>query len=377
VRDHGGAGPCALLLHGGAANLAGWDELAALLVKDFRVAAFDANGHGASETPPQLDVDLPLREVETTLRALGFERPLLIGSSLGGSVALRFAAAGRPLAGVAALDGAPWWRAGERVRPPADPASERARLEAAGYGAVRTSDEVERAIAAAVASRGAYSAAAVEAETRRTYQRRADGLFQRKPTLDHLMAMGALSDEAIAVAGIELFDRIACPVLLLHAERSVTSSYGRRSEEQRARLSALDAHANVEAVWLDAGHLIHYELPGEVAARIRAFARRSTCSISGGGAEPLVWICWWRRGESNSRHADFQSAALPTELPRPGTQLRPGAAPQRRVGPDRGRSIALAGRFDNGARGAQRSAAGSIRMEPITWSTSGRFSWAG
>jgi pimeloyl-ACP methyl ester carboxylesterase len=114
----------------------------------------------------------------------------------------------------------------------------------------------------------------VEAETRRTYERRVDGLFQRKPTLDHLMAMGALSAEAIAVSGIELFERITCPVLLLHAERSVTFSQARRSEEQRARLTALGAHANVESVWLDAGHLIHYELAGEVAARIRAFARR-------------------------------------------------------------------------------------------------------
>ena len=40
----------------------------------------------------------------------------------------------------------------------------------------------------------------------------------------------------------------------------------------------------------------------------------------GGIREHRRALRWWRRGESNSRHADFQSAALPTELPRRGTK---------------------------------------------------------
>src|SRR5690606_33623647 len=36
-----------------------------------------------------------------------------------------------------------------------------------------------------------------------------------------------------------------------------------------------------------------------------------------GDALPLSYfrLLWWLRAESNRRHADFQSAALPTELP--------------------------------------------------------------
>jgi hypothetical protein len=29
------------------------------------------------------------------------------------------------------------------------------------------------------------------------------------------------------------------------------------------------------------------------------------------------WISWWARAELNCRHSDFQSDALPTELPAP------------------------------------------------------------
>ena len=32
----------------------------------------------------------------------------------------------------------------------------------------------------------------------------------------------------------------------------------------------------------------------------------------------IIWKYWWPGPESNWRHADFQSAALPTELPGQG-----------------------------------------------------------
>jgi hypothetical protein len=42
---------------------------------------------------------------------------------------------------------------------------------------------------------------------------------------------------------------------------------------------------------------------------------------------------WWPGPESNQRHADFQSAALPTELPGLGAGLRgPDGRPQAIVG---------------------------------------------
>ena len=35
----------------------------------------------------------------------------------------------------------------------------------------------------------------------------------------------------------------------------------------------------------------------------------------------MLFICWCLGTESNRRHRDFQSLALPTELPRPGAKL--------------------------------------------------------
>jgi hypothetical protein len=48
-------------------------------------------------------------------------------------------------------------------------------------------------------------------------------------------------------------------------------------------------------------------MPGRVAL----YFRRRGLS----GAEPRWTMKWWPGRELNPRHADFQSAALPTELP--------------------------------------------------------------
>src|SRR5213592_1012681 len=56
-------------------------------------------------------------------------------------------------------------------------------------------------------------------------------------------------------------------------------------------------------------------------------------------------MCWWPRAESNHRHADFQSAALPTELlgrepaiiaapNEPSSRLHPPALVARQVHPE-------------------------------------------
>lgn len=140
VRDWGGDGPAIVLLHGGGANLADWDVVAPLLAHEFRVAAYDLHGHGLTETPPEraLDVGVPLRELDAVRRALEMDGPLLVGSSLGGGISLRYASTGGSCAGVVAIDGAPLWYSGEQVRPPADPDATREQYESEGLGSIRT-----------------------------------------------------------------------------------------------------------------------------------------------------------------------------------------------------------------------------------------------
>ncbi|MEM9174344.1 MAG: alpha/beta fold hydrolase, partial [Myxococcota bacterium] len=89
-------GPPVLLLHGftgGADSMAG---AAASLAVDHRVARLELVGHGESEAPDAVApyaMDACTRQVEGAVAALGFDRPHLVGYSMGGRTALATAVA--------------------------------------------------------------------------------------------------------------------------------------------------------------------------------------------------------------------------------------------------------------------------------------------
>jgi pimeloyl-ACP methyl ester carboxylesterase len=96
-----GAGPDLILLHGASGNLRDWtfglmDRLAA----NFRVWAFDRPGLGYSDPLPNRGFSLA--DQVAVLRGasdqLGVGRPILLGQSFGGSVALNWALQGGPAA---------------------------------------------------------------------------------------------------------------------------------------------------------------------------------------------------------------------------------------------------------------------------------------
>lgn len=87
-----GAGPDVILIHGAMTCL---DDMAialfASLEGEFRVTAFDRPGHGGS---PSSLTGTPWRQAEQirdSARALGLERPVVVGHSFGGAVALAYA----------------------------------------------------------------------------------------------------------------------------------------------------------------------------------------------------------------------------------------------------------------------------------------------
>jgi pimeloyl-ACP methyl ester carboxylesterase len=76
-----------VLVHGGAAHSGWWDHVAPLLT-GHRVLALDLTGHGDSDRREDYDPLLWAREVVAVAAAEGLDRPVVVGHSMGGWVAV-------------------------------------------------------------------------------------------------------------------------------------------------------------------------------------------------------------------------------------------------------------------------------------------------
>ena len=88
-----GDGRPLLLLHGLGASVATWRDNIGPLSQAFRVYALDLPGHGDSDKP---DIDYNadnrvLQFIARTVESIGMDRPAIIGSSIGGALALMMA----------------------------------------------------------------------------------------------------------------------------------------------------------------------------------------------------------------------------------------------------------------------------------------------
>ena len=95
VRDTGPRhAPAIILLHGFGSSLETWEPWAEALAKDYRVIRFDLPGFGLTGPDPSGDYadERALKILAALIGRLGISRPTLVGNSLGGRIAWRFAA---------------------------------------------------------------------------------------------------------------------------------------------------------------------------------------------------------------------------------------------------------------------------------------------
>ncbi len=88
------AAPAVILLHGFGSSLQTWDAWAKLLETDHRVIRFDLPGSGLTGADPTGDYrdSRSIAVLGALMRSLGVDRASLIGNSIGGRIAWKFAA---------------------------------------------------------------------------------------------------------------------------------------------------------------------------------------------------------------------------------------------------------------------------------------------
>jgi pimeloyl-ACP methyl ester carboxylesterase len=99
-----------LLLHGFGNEAHIWDDFAPAVAPHYQVLALDLRGHGDSDwdSEGRYDYAHHVADLEAIVEALGCERLVLVGHSLGGRVSIRYAG-GHPerIAGLVIVDSAP------------------------------------------------------------------------------------------------------------------------------------------------------------------------------------------------------------------------------------------------------------------------------
>jgi pimeloyl-ACP methyl ester carboxylesterase len=89
VRAGVGGMPQVVLLHAAIADLRSWSGLLGFLAADVDVVAYDQRGFGATTYEPEGHD--PVADLLAVVDMCGFERPVLVGNSRGGQIAIDFA----------------------------------------------------------------------------------------------------------------------------------------------------------------------------------------------------------------------------------------------------------------------------------------------
>jgi pimeloyl-ACP methyl ester carboxylesterase len=255
-----------VLLHGVASNAKIWITTAPLLARRYVVMALDQRGHGLTDKPDSgYDFSSVVEDVAAFVDEHALERPVIVGHSWGGNVALQYAARypERP-AGIVLVDGGfmemsarpgmTWERAERELAPPDmtrmtpnDLVDLAKRWE---LGPMWT-DAVEEALLA--------NFEVTEAGTIRPHMRREN----------HMQVVRALWEQRPS----SLAGDVRCRVLYVLAERAAEGRAREWMEHKRDAIDRLQgAFAHCQVRWMpDTIHDIPLQRPTELAQTIEDF----------------------------------------------------------------------------------------------------------
>ena len=259
-----------VLVHGLASNARTWEAVAGHLAQwDHPVTAVDLRGHGRSDKPDDgYDFGRLCDDLVRLVGATGYERPVVVGQSMGGNLALELARAvgGSRLAGVAGVDGGvielqrrwpDWEGCAAALAPPTWDGTPAVELEARLRRTFPSWDDW-----------------GIEA-TMANLEIRDDGTVQPRLSAGrHLRLLRSLWEHRpSAVLG-----EVGVPLLLVVADRGADTSPPGRSEAERAAAAVERGRVH----WVSpADHDVHVQHPGIVAGYLHRAAVDGFFALSG------------------------------------------------------------------------------------------------
>jgi pimeloyl-ACP methyl ester carboxylesterase len=255
-----------LLLHGFGNEAHIWDDFAPVVAPYYRTIAMDHRGHGDSDWDPEhrYGSETMVRDVEAVTEALGIDRVVMIGHSLGGRIATLFADRHpQRMAGLVLVD----------IGPELDPRGAtriRMDIEANPTPTFTSVEEYARSLTLA------YPAAqpqALERMARHGLRRREDGLYELK--IDRVLRgtarqsaprSGGGPDAMSPEAQWAVLGRITCPTLVVRGAASDILSQD--AAEKMVDEVLADAHL---AVVPQAGHSVMTDNPEGFLAVLSLF----------------------------------------------------------------------------------------------------------
>ncbi len=258
-----GSGPDLVLIHGSSGSVRDFTfSLVDKLAADFRVIAFDRPGLGYSDPMPDATLSRQAEILQKAAAQLGADRPIVLGQSYGGSVALAWAVQHpENVSALVALatPSLPWTSGLSRFyKVTSHPILGRPAIAllAAWIPKTRVTQEVESVFLPQSAPHG-YAAYFGPGLTLRRTSLRANAL-QRAGLLAEI--------ETLAPQ----YDNITVPVELLHGDADTTVGLSIHSEPLASRLPTAKL-----TVLPNIGHMPHHSAERDVIAAIHRAAERA------------------------------------------------------------------------------------------------------